>query len=234
MLEDLKPIVFDKPVDLIIDQIRALISSGAIKPGDKLPSERKLAEHLGVSRGQIREAIGKLEFYGILKTLPQSGTMVSGLGLVALEGLINDVLELDAKDFGSLVEARVLLEKEAAYLAAKRRTDKDIKSIEKALEAYEAKRLTNDVALDEDFMFHLKIAEASKNSVLRSLMIVITPDLLANFKQLEVCDATKNKQRIEEHRNILKFIIDGDAQRASTEMINHLSDIVIKSRSSKP
>ena len=62
MLDSLKPIVFERAVDLIIDQIRSLISSGKLKPGDKLPSERKLADHLGVSRGQVRYAISKLEF----------------------------------------------------------------------------------------------------------------------------------------------------------------------------
>ena len=69
MLETLKKISISNPVDLIIQQIRSLISSGQINPGEKLPSERKLAEQFGVSRGQVREALGKLEFYGILKTL---------------------------------------------------------------------------------------------------------------------------------------------------------------------
>ena len=230
MLDSLKPIVFERAVDLIIDQIRSLISSGKLKPGDKLPSERKLADHLGVSRGQVREAISKLEFYGILKTLPQSGTMVAGLGIVALEGLISDVLELEAKDFGSLIEARVILEREAAYLAALRRTDSDIRRLERSLKRYEDKRLLNDVALDEDFMFHLRIAEASKNSVLRSLMIVITPDLLANFKQLEVCDKAKNDQRVTEHRNILEYIKQGNADEAAEMMTKHLSDISERSK----
>ena len=87
MLENLYKIKVQNPVDLIISQIRDLISSGAIKPGDKLPSERKLAEYLGVSRGQVREAIIKLQFYGILKVLPQSGTIVTGIGIVAIEAV---------------------------------------------------------------------------------------------------------------------------------------------------
>ena len=229
MLNQLKPIVQENTVEIIIGQIRSLISNGILKPGDRLPSERKLADHLGVSRGQVREAIRKLEFYGILKTLPQSGTTVSGLGIVALEGLISDVLKLEKSDFHSLVETRILLETEAAYKAAIRRSDEDIKNIEKALEAYTKKRLTNDVAVDEDFMFHMKIAEASKNSVLISLMLIITPDLLRNYKQLEVCDPKKNDQRINEHLEILQAIIDKDADRAMTVMREHLKDIQAKS-----
>ena len=69
------------PADKIIKQIRNLITSGQLNPGDKLPSERKLAEKFGVGRTSVRDAIRKLEFYGILKTLPQSGTVVTGIGL---------------------------------------------------------------------------------------------------------------------------------------------------------
>lgn len=229
MLDHLKPIVHENTVEIIIGQIRELISSGVLKPGDKLPSERKLADHLGVTRSQIREAIRKLEFYGILKTLPQSGTTVSGLGIVALEGLITDVLKLEKSDFHSLIETRVLLETEAAYKAAVRRSEKDIQNIEAALLAYEKKRLTNDVAIDEDFMFHMKIAEASKNSVLISLMLIITPELLQNYQKLEVCDPMKNNQRIDEHRAILKAIKEGDPDEALAVMRHHLNDIQARS-----
>lgn len=225
MLNQLKPIVQENTVEIIIGQIRSLISNGILKPGDRLPSERKLADHLGVSRSQVREAIRKLEFYGILKTLPQSGTEVSGLGIVALEGLITDVLKLEKSDFHSLIETRVLLETEAAYKAAVRRSEEDIVNIEKALKAYEKKRLSNDVAIDEDFIFHMKIAEASKNSVLVSLMLIITPELLEHYQQLEVCDPKKNLQRIDEHKAILEAIINKDPDQALRVMRHHLNDI---------
>jgi len=71
MLENFTTLKQETPVDKIILQIRTLITSGQIKSGDKLPSERKLAEKLGVGRTHVRDAIRKLEFYGILKTLPQ-------------------------------------------------------------------------------------------------------------------------------------------------------------------
>jgi len=229
MLDHLKPIVHENTVEIIIGQIRELISSGVLKPGDKLPSERKLSDHLGVTRSQVREAIRKLEFYGILKTLPQSGTTVSGLGIVALEGLISDVLKLEKSDFHSLIETRILLETEAAYKAAVRRSEEDIKNIELALKAYELKRLNNDVAIDEDFMFHMKIAEASKNSVLISLMLIITPELLQQYNKLEVCDPAKNNQRVEEHRAILSAIKEQDPDRALSTMRHHLNDIQTRS-----
>lgn len=92
MLNNLERIHIEKPVDKIIKQLRSLILSGDLQPGDKLPPERKLADHMGVGRMQVRDAIRKLEFYGIVKTLPQSGTIVSGMGITALEGLITYAL----------------------------------------------------------------------------------------------------------------------------------------------
>lgn len=230
MLDNLRRISIENPVDIIIKQIRTLISSGQIKPGEKLPPERKLAEHLGVSRGQIREALRKLEFYGILKTLPQSGTVVSGIGIVALEGLITDVLQIEKTDFHSLVETRVTLEKKAASLAAVRRTPDDIVMLTNALHAYESKLQNGHDAIEEDLMFHIKIAEASKNTVLKSLMMIITPDIVKNFITLKVCDDVKNRRTIEEHRSILNHIIDQNASPASSAMELHLNDVLEFSR----
>ena len=65
---------------LIISEIKLLINKKNLEPGEKLPSERLLAERIGVTRGSIRNAIQKLEYYGLLKSMPQSGTFISNLG----------------------------------------------------------------------------------------------------------------------------------------------------------
>jgi len=187
MLKNFREIAVETPVDKIIKQIRSLIISGELKAGDRLPSERKLAEQMGVGRTHVRDAIAKLEFYGILKTMPQSGTVVAGIGMTALEGLITDVLKLEASDFSDLVETRVLLETQAARTAAMRRTTDDIVNMKNALDAYEAKVREGLPAVEEDLLFHLKIAEAGRNSVLKSLMLIITPDIVKSFQKLDVC-----------------------------------------------
>jgi len=225
MLENLNRIEIENPVELIISQIRELISSGRIKPGEKLPPERKLAEHLGVSRGQIREAINKLQFYGIVKVQPQSGTTVTGIGIVALEGLITDILKIENVDLKSLIDTRILLEKEAARLAARNRTKDDLVQLSNALKQYENKLEQSDHAVEEDLLFHIKIAEASKNSVLKTLMIIITPDIVKNFIQFKVCSDTNNKKNIEEHLQILEMISQQDEKGAEEAMELHLSDI---------
>jgi len=216
----------EPPVDKIIKQIRTLITSGQLKPGDRLPSERKLAEKLGVGRTAVRDAIRKLEFYGILRTLPQSGTIVSGIGLTALEGLITDVLKLEKSDFASLVETRVILETHAAEMAAQKRTDKDIEEIKKAILAYELKIKNNEKAVEEDLMFHLKIAEASKNTVLKSLMLIITPDIVKSFITYEVCDQQTELKALKAHQEILDAIIEKNGKKAGALMNEHLQDVV--------
>ena len=67
----------------IISKIRDLINYKNLEPGDKLPSERMLSEKFEVSRNNIREAIQKLEFYGLLESIPQSGTFVANIGVIA-------------------------------------------------------------------------------------------------------------------------------------------------------
>jgi len=226
MLENFKKISVENPVDLIISQIRELISSEAIKPGEKLPPERKLAEHFGVSRGQVREAINKLQFYGILKVLPQSGTIVTGTGIAAIEGIITDVLKIEKADFKSLIDTRVLLEKEAVRLAAMHRTKEHLLQITNALHLHEEKLLSGETAVKEDLEFHIKLAEASKNSVLKSLMLIITPDIVTSFIKLKICNEANNKKTIKEHRKILDHITRQDPEGAVKSMENHLSGII--------
>lgn len=233
LLNNFQEINLETPVDRIIRQIRSLITSGQLKPGDRLPPERKLAEKLGVGRTNVRDAIKKLEVYGILKTLPQSGTIVAGIGITALEGLISDVLKIENSDFGSLIETRVLLETASARLAAERRTAEDVQNMQKALQAYEEKVNHGLQAVEEDLIFHLKIAEASKNSVLKSLMLIITPDIINNFIHLDVCKDGRFYTALEEHKIILEHIIAQQPQKAANAMQQHLQDTLEYSKSLK-
>lgn len=226
MLKNFQEIAVETPVDKIIEQIRGLISSGQLKPGDKLPSERKLAERLGVGRTHVRDAIAKLEFYGILRTMPQSGTVVAGIGITALEGLITDVLKLEDSGFGDLIETRVILETQAARMAALRRTTDDIIIMKNALDAYEAKVRKDLPAVEEDLLFHLKIAEASKNAVLKSLMMIITPDIVKNFTKLDVCKDGRFYKSLEEHKIILEHIVNQEPELAAKAMEEHLQDVI--------
>ena len=205
----------------IISKIRDLINFKNLEPGDKLPSERMLAEKFGVSRGNLREAIQKLEFYGLLKSRPQSGTFVANIGVIALNGMVDDILQLKEPDFKSLVETRILLELKSVRLAALRRSDDDLKQIENALNAYSEKVRLGQDAVQEDLLFHLAIANASGNSTLNTFMLKITPEIITNFEKYHVCDANQAFMGIEEHQAVFDAIVKQDPTLAKAKMKEH-------------
>ena len=92
----------------------------------------------------------------------------------------------------------------------------------KALKNYEKKLESQNAAIEEDLLFHIKIAEASKNNVLKSLMMVITPDIVTRFRDLKVCDEINNKMNINEHREILTMISERKPDCAVHAMDKHL------------
>ena len=205
----------------IISGIRDLINFKNLEPGDKLPSERMLSEKLEVSRSNVREAIQKLEFYGLLKSIPQSGTFVANIGVTAMNGMIEDILRLEDPDFKSLVETRILLELKTARLAALRRTDEDLEQIKLSLEAYKEKVINEEDAVQEDLLFHLAIARASRNSSMNTFMLIITPEIITNFTKYHVCDAGLAQSGIAEHQAIFDAIKDQNPSLAKQKMKEH-------------
>ncbi|SHJ38024.1 GntR family transcriptional regulator, transcriptional repressor for pyruvate dehydrogenase complex [Maribacter aquivivus] len=211
--------------NVIISNIRDLINNKNLEPGDKLPSERMLSERFEVSRSNVREAIQKLEFYGILKSKPQSGTFVADIGQVAMNGMMDDILGLEDPDFKSLVETRILLELKTVRLAAKRRTDDDLKSMELALDAFKEKVLNNEDAVQEDLLFHLAIAQACGNSTINRMMLIITPEIINNFEKYHVCDKNQSEKRLKEHQDIFDAIKEQNTQKAKQMMKNHFVEL---------
>ena len=207
----------------IISKLRDYIEYKNLEPGDKLPSERMLSERFEVSRSNIREAIQKLEFFGILKSRPQSGTFIANIGRVAMSGMLDDILRLEDPSFKSLVETRILLELKTVRLAALRRTDEDLEKIGAALEAYNAKVLKGQEAVEEDLLFHLAIAKASKNSTMNTFMLIITPEIITNFNKHHVCDANLSVKGIKEHEEIFEAIKEQDPKKAKAKMKAHFS-----------
>ena len=140
----------DEALNTLFKGIRELINYKNLEPGDKLPSERMLSEKFGLSRNNVREAIQKLEFYGILKSIPQSGTFVANIGVIAMNGMVDEILMLNEPDFKSLVETRILLELKTAGLAASRRTEEDLVNMKECLDAFIAKVVSGEDAVQED------------------------------------------------------------------------------------
>lgn len=208
-------------VKKLISQISDLITSKHLEPGDKLPAERVLAEKFSVSRRSVRAAILKLESYGILISMPQSGTFIANIGTIAMNGMVEDILSMGVPNFKSLVETRILLELKTVRLAAKRRTDADLKRIKKALDAHKTKLLSREDAVQEDLLFHLAIAKASGNVTMNEIMIGITPQIIVDFKKYHKDYDTLDELRIKEHTEIYEAIKDQDPDLAEKRMKLH-------------
>ena len=209
----------------IISNIRDLINYKNLEPGDKLPSERMLSEKFGVSRSSVREAIQKLEFYGILNSKPQSGTFIANIGQIAMNGMIDDILSLEDQDFKSLVETRILLELKTVRLAALRRTDEDLERIRLALDAYKVKMLGGKDCLEEDLLFHLAIASASKNSTINTLMLLITPEIIVAYDKDRVCDGDVALLEVKKHEDIYLAILEQNPLKAKETMKFHFAKL---------
>lgn len=230
IIETIKAIEVESPVDKIIRQLKQLITDGLLKPGDRLPAERILADKFGVGRTYVRDAIRKLEFYGLLKTSPQSGTYVAHYSMQMMEGILNDIINFNKDDFSALIEARYYMEINAARLAAQRRTTEDLDALKAAVDAYDTKINTRENAVQEDMFIHLRIANAAKNSVMESMLLLLLPDIIRNIIEKKICGDYRSGEAMAEHHEILRAIAEQDEDAAGLAMANHLDDILRISR----
>ena len=205
----------------ILLNLKELINLKNLEPGDKLPSERMLSEKFNVSRSNLRQSLQTLEYFGIVKSIPQSGTFIADIGVTALNGMIDDILGLPVPSFKDLVEARIFLELKGVKLAALRRTVDDLIHIENSLADYSEKVIRGEDAVQEDLLFHLAIARASGNPTINIFMLKITPEIITNFEKHHVCDKDTAFRGIQEHKAILDAIKNQDPAKAKGAMKEH-------------
>lgn len=134
-------------------------------------------------------------------------------------------METEKSYLASLIETRVLLEIESAKLAAERRTNQDIEDIRTAMEVHAYNIKLNQPALEEDLAFHLAIAKASKNAVVKSLMLIIRPGMINGFPPLYFVGDQHATTILAEHEILLKHIIAQNTEGAATAMRAHLKAV---------
>ena len=163
-----------RAVDEIIGQIRSRIQSNELKPGEKLPSERDLAEQLGVSRNTLREAIRMLEFSGLvtLKKGAAGGAFLNGSNSVALSQSLLDGIALRQYDARELIDVRLVLENyivEQACLHASDEEIDELAAIEEVSEHAEENIADYEYRLDLHIQFHRKLSQMAHNGVAETL-----------------------------------------------------------------
>jgi GntR family transcriptional repressor for pyruvate dehydrogenase complex len=208
----------------VAEQIRRLISSGALKPGDLLPPERELAAKLGVGRSSIRDAVRTLEVMGILEPRQGHGTVVRDLSADALVVPLSLVLTRKRELVTELLDVRRMIEPGLAARAAKNATAEEIAKMGEILERHEAKLRRGEQAIDEDSDFHYAMALASRNSVVLRVLDVLM-DLLRESRSRSLQVPGRPKRSFEGHRRILRAIQRHDARAAEAAVRQHLGEI---------
>lgn len=207
----------------VAEQLAAIIRSGEVKSGDRLPSERDLAARFAVSRPTIREAMITLEVIGLVEVRSGSGVYVKSAESTQLEFTEN------LPDPFEILEARKLIESEVAALAASRITNKQLKKLKSLLQQINNPEQTAAQAEVADQQFHLLIAEASLNSALLGSVKWLwelrnNSEISAMF--LDHTRETGNRPCVDEHRNILAALMQRDAQAARQAMGQHLQRVI--------
>ncbi len=222
--DQLRRVEVRAPSELIVEQLRDLIVQGVLKPGQRLPSERIMAERFEVSRGIVREALRRMEFYGVVRTLPQSGTVLENLGATTLVFLMDNLLEMPGNDFGTLAEARLMVEPRAAALAARNATKMQVAEIRQVHDRIVNASRNGQQALEENMLLHLRIAGASGNAVIRSFVSQIEPEIMRLSIQYDAYRGSRIAEVVEEHEAIVGGIEAGDAAAAEEAMTRHLEN----------
>ncbi len=214
--------------DTIVDQLEELIVKGILKPGDRLPTERALAEQIDVSRASLREALTRLEAKGLIHSRRGEGTFVADLVSAGFKNPLVDLLQRDAEAMFDVLELRRGLEQLAAEYAAQRATAADRKLIERRygelVAATEQEALEDEAKADAEF--HIAIAEASHNvaliHIMRSLFDLLSDHITQNLKRLYFSKANRDVVA-RQHQDIMQAVLGGDAEAARAAAGKHLT-----------
>jgi GntR family transcriptional repressor for pyruvate dehydrogenase complex len=209
---------------LIVQQLCGLIRETRLRPGDRLPPERDLAEQLHVSRASLREALRSMEIAGLVESRHGGGTYVrDALSWDAVSPL---ALVLQASDdtVGDLWEVRLIIEPEIAARAALRATPEDLSSLESLLKRQKAAVGKVETSLGLDREFHKALAKASHNSV-ALLVVELIGAHLREGRIHFVASRDRQLSALRCHTEILDAVRARNPESARAAMLHHLQEV---------
>lgn len=206
----------------IYDQVRVAISEGELKPGDRLPAERKLAEIFGASRAVVREALRALEAAGLilLRTGATGGAFIRVGEPSIVARAISDVASLGGFSSESLLETRILLTSWMIRLASERADEEDFQRLEADVDDLKRADLHSESRLPEVMNFYRILASASHNEVLAALSEALNSIVLERLNRVGP-DPRSNIAEV--RQRILAHMRAKDAEAAVEEVTNHLT-----------
>jgi DNA-binding FadR family transcriptional regulator len=216
----LKAIPRQKIRDIVVERLKNYITSGDLKPGDRLPNETELAATFGVSRLSLREATKGLELFGIVESKTGVGLTLGQVSMERVAGTLGFHPALQSGSLSELVDTRVVVETGALPYAARRIADKP-ELYEGLCELIEQFRATNvhEERIDLDIAFHRGLLDASGLAPL-----VAFNDLLQIFftKFRESVKSIAWQGSIESHQSIIDALRDQNVTKASDELRRHI------------
>jgi GntR family transcriptional repressor for pyruvate dehydrogenase complex len=207
----------------VAKQIERLILK-RLKPWDKLPSERELAEMLQVSHGSIRDAIRDLELMGLVERRQGAGTFIREISAESLVNPFANALKRRRELVSELLDFRKMLEPPLAARAATHASAEEISEMEEILQRQEEKQGQGDAAIAEDAEFHYSVAMASGNSVVLKVLDILM-DLLRDTRERSLQVEGRPQKSLAGHRRVLAAIKRHDAEAAKAAMRRHIEDV---------
>lgn len=211
--------------DQAIEKIKQMIVTGQLRPGDKLPKERDLAERLGLSRNSLREAVRALTLIRVLDARQGDGTYVTSLEPHILLDVLSFAIELSHdRSVLQLLEVRRVLESAATAMAATRITEEELALARSRLDDLRVDAPV-EVLVEADLDFHRIIVNASGNPVLATLIERITSETVRARQWRAVTDEDVFTRMQREHQAIYDAIEEGDAELARAATTVHIAEV---------
>lgn len=214
---------------MVAKQIIEHIKSGTLKPGDRLPSENDMTKQFGISRISLRESLQLLEAKGYILSHGRKGRFVNDISGQAFESTIEVLISIDHKKIWELLAVRRIIDSEAARLAARHSTKRQLAKLKMLKRDMEMIGIQNVLSTREGgkiyARFYNDLADATNNSIFSHLMKSISSLLkgvlpYSRQKLMNVPGASENFYTI--HIKILKAIEKGDAELARISVIEHI------------
>ena len=218
----------DKVSQHIIDQIRNAIFDGRLKPGDKLPSERELAEKFKVSKATLREALRSLEVLGFLEIRKGvlGGAFVTEVDMTKAKDCFTNFLLFKNLSLKNLSEVRLLLEPYIAEKATLAITKKDLDRLDKLIRDCEH-AIKNNIAFEsrkDEIEFHRIIASITGNPILMFILDFVE-SLLIDAKEILKPGKEFSSKVLRAHKRIYNALLERNVKKVREEMVRHIREV---------
>jgi GntR family transcriptional repressor for pyruvate dehydrogenase complex len=219
--DSLRPVSRTPLYEQVMARLREHVVAAGLKAGDKLPSERDLAERLRVSRASIKQAIVVLEVQGLVE-IRHGGGMFLRTGSLTPEPVA--VLVERRRRLPDVLDAREAIETKLADLAAERRTEADLAEIDAALQTMRAEIENGEFGEEGDRRFHAAVTAAAHSSLLSEFMHEIA-EQIAESRHESLQQPNRPAKSLSQHLKIAEAIRARDRRTARAAMRRHLETV---------